>query len=101
MNDDTYQIANEVDRLKRVLDHPATEGNILKDIHRCLCLINARRTINTNGNQDRDLTFAIDFVNHAWFMWEQRPTWNWILQVEAALKILEKLMRVEEEKETN
>jgi hypothetical protein len=101
MNDDKHQIANEVERLKRVLDNPSTEGDTLKYIHRRLCLINARRTIDANGNQDRDLTFATDFVNHASFMWDQRPRGNWILQVQASIKMLERLIRIEKENDMN
>jgi hypothetical protein len=65
---DQHQIADEIRRLQLVADNPTTQGNTLQDIHTSLCLINARRTIATNGKQDRALTFFTDHVGHASFM---------------------------------
>jgi hypothetical protein len=91
---DQHQIEDEIRRLQFVADNPTTKGNTLKDIHTSLCLINARRTIATNGKQDRDLTFAIDHVGHASFMREHTPTADWMLQVHAALNMLKRIMHV-------
>jgi len=87
-------IADEIRRLQLVADNPTTHGNTLEDIHTSLCLINARKTIATNGEQDRDLTFSTNFVGHACFMREHMPTADWMLQVQAALKQLERLKHV-------
>ena len=65
---DQHQIADEIRRLQLVADNPTTQGNTLQDIHTSLCLINARRTIATNGKQDRALTFSTDHVGHASFI---------------------------------
>lgn len=91
---DQHQIADEIRRLQLVADNPTTQGNTLQDIHTSLCLINARRTIATNGKEDRDLTFSTDHVGHASFMREHTPTADWMLQVQAALKLLQGLQGI-------
>jgi uncharacterized protein YaaQ len=88
------EIEDERRRLQLVADNPTTHANTLEDIHTSFCLINARKTIATNGKQDRDLTHIISFLGHACFMREHLPTADWMLQVQAALKLLQGLKHV-------
>ena len=70
------------------------DGEKLIKIHNDLSLLNAKNTIDTQG-QDSDLTAVVNFIGHAVSFWNHSPSSEWKTQLRAALMVLNSISLIE------